>query len=83
MISGVSEKRGEKSTKMLTEVLNLDCGLGGDFYSPLYLSVFSAINNTTYITYYKKITRNNITFGERKNPTHIKVYERNPTPRRL
>lgn len=68
MISGVSEKRGEKSTKMLTEVLNLDCGLGGDFYSPLYLSVFSAINNTTYITYYKKLQETTLLLEKEKTP---------------
>lgn len=71
---------GGKPTKMLIELLNLDCGLGGDFYFLLYLCGFSAINNTTYITYNKKL-QETILLLEKE--THIKVYERNPTPHNL
>lgn len=66
MISRVLVKRGEKSTEMLTELLNLDCGLGGDFYFPLCLSVFSAINNATYITYNKKLQETTLLLEKEK-----------------
>lgn len=46
------------STKMLNKAkqgLNLDCGIASDFYFLLYLSVFSAIDIITYITYNKRL----------------------------
>lgn len=81
MISRVLVKSGKKSTKMLIELLNLDCGLRGDFYFLLYLSVFSAINNITYMTYNKKLQETILLLEKEKK--HIKVYERNPTPHNL
>ena len=52
MISGVLVKQhGRKSPEMLTGFI-LDCGIVGDFYFLLYLSVFSVINNITSITYH-------------------------------
>lgn len=35
--------------------LNLDCEIVGNFYFLLYLSMFPAINNITYITYNKRL----------------------------